>query len=68
LWIIILLQTFKCTVFICIEMYLYVVSIMKESVYFRLEKAYLDKIDKMAKKEDRSRSYVIRRLVIRGLK
>lgn len=40
----------------------------KESVYFRLEKEYLDKIDKIAEKEERSRSFIIRKLVIEGLK
>ncbi|HMK54860.1 MAG TPA: ribbon-helix-helix protein, CopG family [Methanobacteriaceae archaeon] len=40
----------------------------KKSVYIRLEPEYIEKIDKIAKKEDRSRSYVIRQLVVEGLK
>jgi predicted transcriptional regulator len=36
----------------------------KKSVYIRLEPEYIEKIDQMAKKEDRSRSYIIRRLII----
>ena len=39
----------------------------KESVYFRLEKEYLDKIDEIANEEDRSRSSVIRRIIIKSL-
>jgi predicted transcriptional regulator len=39
----------------------------KKSVYIRLEPEYIKKIDQIAKKEDRSRSYIIRRLVIKGL-
>ena len=39
----------------------------KKSVYIRLEPEYIEKIDKIAKKEDRSRSYIIRKLVIGSL-
>ena len=39
----------------------------KKSVYIRLEPEYIEKIDDMAKKEDRSRSYIIRKLVIKAL-
>lgn len=39
----------------------------KKSVYIRLEPEYIEKIDQMAKKEDRSRSYIIRRIVIKAL-
>ena len=39
----------------------------KKSVYIRLKPEYIDKIDAIAKKEDRSRSYIIRRLIMQGL-
>ncbi|CDG64822.1 hypothetical protein MBMB1_0718 [Methanobacterium sp. MB1] len=39
----------------------------KKSVYIRLEPEYIDKIDAIAKKEDRSRSYIMRRLIMQGL-
>ncbi len=39
----------------------------KKSVYIRLEPEYIQKIDEIAKKEDRSRSYIIRQLIIKGL-
>ncbi|WJI10065.1 ribbon-helix-helix protein, CopG family [Methanobacterium sp. CWC-01] len=39
----------------------------KKSVYIRLESEYIQKIDEMAQKQDRSRSYIIRQLVIKGL-
>jgi predicted transcriptional regulator len=39
----------------------------KKSVYIRLEPEYIQKIDEMAQKQDRSRSYIIRQLVINGL-
>lgn len=39
----------------------------KESIYFRLEKEYIDIIDEIANKEERSRSYIIRQFVIKGL-
>ncbi|NYB52594.1 MAG: ribbon-helix-helix protein, CopG family [Methanobacteriaceae archaeon] len=40
----------------------------KKSVYIRLEPEYIQKIDQIAKKEDRSRSYIIRQLIIKSLK
>jgi len=40
----------------------------KKSVYIRLEPEYIEKIDQIAKKEDRSRSYIIRRLIMNGLR
>ena len=50
-------------------MYLIIMSSeKKESVYFRLEKEYLDKIDEIARKEERSRSFIIRKFVISELK
>jgi len=39
----------------------------KKSVYIRLEQEYIERIDGIAKKEDRSRSYIIRRLIVNGL-
>ncbi|MDP3065969.1 MAG: ribbon-helix-helix protein, CopG family [Methanobacteriaceae archaeon] len=39
----------------------------KKSVYIRLEPEYIAKIDRIALREDRSRSYIIRKLVVEGL-
>lgn len=39
----------------------------KESVYFRLEKKYLDQIDTLARDDERSRSYIIRKIVTEAL-
>ncbi|MDD1764152.1 MAG: ribbon-helix-helix protein, CopG family [Methanobacteriaceae archaeon] len=39
----------------------------KKSVYIRLEPEYIKKIDEIAAREDRSRSYIIRQLVIKNL-
>lgn len=40
----------------------------KQSVYIRLEPEYIQKIDQLAKKDDRSRSYTIRKIIIDALK
>ncbi|HNR26800.1 MAG TPA: ribbon-helix-helix protein, CopG family [Methanobacteriaceae archaeon] len=39
----------------------------KKSVYIRLEPEYVQRIDELAQKQDRSRSYIMRQLVIKGL-
>jgi len=43
------------------------INMAKKSVYIRLEPEYIKKIDDIATQQDRSRSYIIRQLVIKSL-